>query len=229
MNEAAFHGIKSGAWFKGLPDEAIESLTQTCSVHVLLKGDVIYGIGDARTSVYGIINGSVRASMVGINKQEFALIDFYDNSWFGESALLENQSKIVNVTALEQTVVIEVPGKSVLFIAEEYPQMYKNLYFDKLRYMQLFYDVLNGLLTYPLKARLAMKLLSVLEQKGEVTENGVLLSPKLDLNVWSRLAMGSLQRVTLVYDEWIDDGIIKEKKGSWLIPDTKTLQDEVNK
>lgn len=229
IDKIAFNAIKRSPWFLGVPDSGVEELRLVSSIRDYSIGEVVYGYGDDRNHLYGIQSGCVQVKITADGDQYFDMIDLHENSWFGESALLKNQSKVFTVTPIVETSVVVLPAIDVARVAETFPQIYKNMYLDKLRRMQLFYGLISGLLTYPLKARMAMKLLPVLELNGEYTEDGILLNPCLGLKDWARLAMGSIQRVTLIFDEWIEDGIIIHHQGGWLIPDVEILKIEINR
>ena len=224
-----FNGIKQSPWFKDLPDQALEMMTDVCSIQEYSEGDVVYGFGEQRKYIYGVLSGCVQISMTSDRQQHFSLIDFHENSWFGESALLVFQSKVITVTTLERSTILVLPAKEFADIAEQYPVIYKNMYFDKLRSMQLLYDMLSGLLTYPLKARMAMKLLPILHERGVVRDDGIILNPSVNLKEWARLSMGSLQRIMLIFDEWVEQGMIVHSEGGWFFPDIDILRIEINR
>jgi len=228
-NDVILNGIKRSPWFKELPDRAIELLAELCSVRDYAAGKVIFGFGDERINMYGIVSGSVGVTMTSDQGQKFNMIDLHENFWFGESAILNNPTKIITVTSNVQTRVLELPAKGVIEIADQFPTIYKNMCFDRLRAMQMVFDLMSGLLAYSLKARMAMRLLSVIEQNGQETEDGILLNPCLNLKDWAKLAMGSMQRVTRIFDAWVDDGAIIHHQGGWLIPSAEIFKIEINR
>ena len=229
IDKITFNAIKRGPWFRDLPDHAIKALTLICSIKEYDVGEIIYGYGGERNYLYGILNGYVDVTISADGHQYFNLIQLHENSWFGESAFLMNQSKVFTITPLVKTSVLVLPAHEMKEIAEQFPIIYKNMYLDKLRTTQLYYDLISGLLTYPLKARMAMKLIPVLEMNGEFTEDGIVLNPCLNLKDWAKLAMGSMQRVTMVFDEWVEIGAIIHHQGGWLIPDIEIFKIEVNR
>jgi len=228
IDNKQYEGIKRSPWFLDLPDAALNDLCEASSVSRFSKGQAIYKYGEARDQVYGLLSGSVRVGITTDNHQHYTLIDLYENSWFGESAMLRNQAKIITVSPLETCNVILLYAKDLILIADEYPHIYRNMYFDKLRSVQLTYDLIGGLLTYPLKARIAMRLIPIIEKRGVTSEEGVFLKPCISLSELARISMGSLQRITLIFDEWVEQGIIVHDKGGWLFPDVEILKIQVH-
>jgi len=228
VDEVVFNGIERSPWFAGLSDDALESLAEICSIKSYQEAETVYSFGEQREHLYGVLTGSVRVSITADRQQHYSLIDFHEDSWFGESALLVNQSKVITITPLETTELLVLPAKSVVEIADLFPCIYKNMYIDKLRSMQLFYNMVSGLLTYPLKARMAMKLLPIIEERGISHNDGAILNPCLSLVEWARVSMGSQQRVTLIFDEWVTEGIIEHYEGGWFFPNISELKKEVH-
>ena len=89
---------------------------------------------------------------------------------------------------------------------------------------QLVYEVLGGMLFYPLKARLAGRLLFLLEHHGEPHEDGVALNMKLNQMDFARMSMGSRQRVNKAFREWVHDGVMEKRRDQYIIKDIDALK-----
>jgi len=224
-NQTPLTVLKNSPWFQGLPDDSLTWLASCSSIISYERNESIYQSGDHRNSVFGVVDGIVNVSFVGDGDQKFQITKFYKGTWFGESALLDHFSKVIDITPIEPTLIIKVPTKEVKFIAEQYPIVYKNLYFTKLRQTQLIYDMFTSVLTYPLQARIALRLLTVLDARGIEMNQGKCLSPALTIVELAELALGSVQRVTMIVNEWFDKGYIIINADTWIIPDSLIFEE----
>jgi len=228
-NQVLCSAIKSGSWFKEVPDDAISWLASHAKVNHYNSGEAICLSGDRREYIYGVLDGVVNLSLAGDGEQCFSIMTFHKGFWFGESALIGTQSKLVEVKAVEVSNVITIPAQELLLLADQYPFIYKNLYLDKLRQSQLFYDMFASVLTYPLTARISLRLLSIIDERGIETPAGKYLSPGLSIAELAHLAMGSEQRVELIVNEWIENRYIIIDDGMWFIPDVSFFEAEAVK
>lgn len=195
--------IKTSAWFRGLPNDVVESLTDVAKVARYETGQIVYGVKSEQKHVYGILNGQVKISLVGGEEQYFSIIDFHNHFWFGDSSLLNSQSNVIDVTVLKNSEIIIIPAIELQAIADQCPAIYRNLYYDKSRQVQLIYNMFTSVLTYPLTARLSLRLLALVDERGFNSSQGTCLTPAPTITEWARLAMGSEQRVEKIIQKWI--------------------------
>ncbi len=220
------NAIQESIWFKDMPDDVVRLLTDHAQVKRYDKGEEIYNEGQIRQHLFGMLNGCLNFSLIGDGQQVFSIMDFHNTFWFGESALLESQSTVARITATGISDVISIPAFEVKHIADQYPLIYRNMYFDKMRQLQLSYDMFTSVLTFPLTARLSLRLLSLLDERGFATSKGQCLSPAPTVDEWAKISMGSKQRVKIILEEWINFGCIIKEHDTYFIPDPVFFETE---
>ena len=222
------NALKVSAWFRDIPDDIVQRIADFTQVAEYESGENIYGVKSERRHVFGVLDGHMKVSLVGDGGQFFSIIDLYDRFWFGESSLLDSQSSVIDVTAEKTSQIIIIPAIELRAIADQNPIIYRNLYYDKMRHVQLTYNMFASVLTYPLTARLSLRLLAMIDERGFHSSQGVCLNPAPTIAELARLAMGAEQRVEQIIQEWmVFEYIIHDPDNDqYFIPETSFFETE---
>jgi CRP-like cAMP-binding protein len=105
--------------------------------------------------------------------------------------------------------------------------LYRNLLRHNVEDSRGLYMLLTGMAFYPLRARVAGRLVELSREHGSELEGGVLLGLKLSQNDFARLAMGSRQRVNRIFREWEKSGLVEHRDDLLWVRDMDTLEKEV--
>ena len=159
--------------------------------------------------------------------QEFALIDWEDGAWFGEQTLAVDEPNMLGVEALAASDILVIPRQAVIAIGDAWPQLYRNLFRAGWSNTRGLYEILSAVLFYPLRARVAGRVLQLMEEHGQRVEDGVLVDIKVSQNDFARLSMGSRQRVNTIFREWTKQGYIDTCDDCLLIKNARGLAREV--
>jgi CRP/FNR family cyclic AMP-dependent transcriptional regulator len=219
--------IRSSDWFKDIPEDAIQKLAKATKIEKYAKNSFLFCAGDITKSIYCLLEGRIRVSIVSSIGQEFALTDIEPLGWMGDASLFSEEGRVLELQFKEAGRALNIPRNVVLAIADEYPTVYKNLLKDHMIRTRQTYLLLGGMLFYPLKSRLAGRILSLLEEHGTPCEEGTRLNISLSQKDFARLILGSRQRINKIFREWDDLGIILMKDGRYIIPDITRLEKEV--
>ena len=125
------------------------------------------------------------------------------------------------------SVVLGIPRQSIKDIGEDWPQLYRNLFYHQVLTSRGLYVLYSAVLFYPLKARVAGRLLDLLGEHGREVNDGVLLDMKVSQNDFARLAMGSRQRVNRIFRDWDRRGLVVSQGDRLLVTDPSQLEQEV--
>lgn len=106
--------------------------------------------------------------------------------------------------------------------------MYKNLFHYNQQTLRSMHQLVGGILFYPLKARVAGRLLYLLDDHGQQTEDGLLMDIKVSQNDFARLALGSRQRVNKIFRDWNIRGLVETRNDYLLVPDRGLLEEEIS-
>lgn len=220
--------VARSPWFAGIPAAACEAVVAAARIRKLSKGSFVYSAGEATTDVFCLIKGRLRIGMTSVLGQEFAITDIEPETWFGQPALASDAVRVLDASVISRATILEIPRQSVLALGEQHPVLYKNLFTEQVHINRKVFKLLGGMLFYPLRARLAGRLLLLVEQHGEARDGGVYVKVKLSQNDFARLSLGSRQRINKIFREWYDQGIVVMKNDCYFIRDLPALQREID-
>lgn len=215
-------------WFQGLPSAAIKKLADGARVKQYAMNSYLYSVGEQTTEVFCVLSGRVRVSITGTLGQEFAITDMESESWLGEPALTGDEPRVLDAQVKETAMILVLPRSVVLAVGEQYPLMYRNLFSQHVTRSRSMYELLGGMLFYPLRARLAGRLLELVAEHGEEVEGGVYLNINLSQNDFARLSFGSRQRINKIFGEWSEQGIVVTQSEHYFIKDIDALVKETD-
>ncbi len=216
--------IARSAWFEGLPSSAIAVLACQSRLRNYKANDTLYLINDKADAVYGVLGGVVRVSVSSSNGQEFILNHLGPDAWLGEAALVGDRHRVQEARIKQDAEILILPAKTVLRLAEEFPLIYKNLFTKQLRRTRAVYDTLAGSLFYPLKARVAGRLLQIVRRHGKPCDQGIVADFRLSQNDFANMTMGSRQRVNKIFRDWEREGVLIKQGSSYIVTDLDALE-----
>ena len=200
--------IRQCAWFKGVPDTAIETLIAAAKLKIFDQKKYLYRLGEQGEFVYGVVSGFVRIKISSLHGQEFAITEFSCNSWLGEFTLTNQPARMFEAQVLDNSSIIQIPKRVVKTLAEKHPIIYQNLFLTQAEKTLQMCELLGGMLFYPLGARLAGRLQWFAQHYGIQTDEGILIDKKMTQQELAELARGSRQRVNKIVKEFEDEGIL---------------------
>jgi CRP-like cAMP-binding protein len=215
-------------WFDGLPEEALGTLADNASRRSIPVGAFIYQQGAPTTEILCVLEGRVRVSISSPNGHEFALWEREPETWLGEPCLVGDEGRVIDACVIDPVKALVISREVVLRVGEHWPLMYKNLFRYNHQMLRGMHELVSGILFYPLKARVAGRLLYLLNDHGETLEDGVLLDIKMSQNDFARLALGSRQRVNKIFRDWNARGLVETRGDYLLIKDVEVLRQEIN-
>lgn len=219
--------IAGCSWFDGAPDAVLEQLLEAASVRELAANEYLWAMGETNTELFGVVDGRVRMYVSSANGQEFALVDREQDSWLGEACMKDDLGRAIGARAMTPTRVLAIHRKAMLAVAEEWPLLYRNLFLHQVVTSRGLYRILSAVLFYPLKARVAGRLLDLAREHGERVESGTQIDIKVSQNDFARLAMGSRQRVNRIFRDWEKRGLVATLDEHLLITDLALLEQEM--
>jgi CRP/FNR family cyclic AMP-dependent transcriptional regulator len=189
-----FNAIRLSPWFQDVPEEGLLKLAKASKVEKYAKNSFLFCAGDLTKSIYCLLEGRIRVSIVSSIGQEFAINDVEVHGWMGEAGLFSEKGRVLELQFKEAGRALNIP---------------------------------RNMLFYPLKARLAGRILALLEDYGKPCEDGTCLDIALSQKDFARLVLGSRQRINKIFREWDDQGMIMMKDGRYIVPDVERLLKEV--
>ncbi len=219
--------IDRSPWFKELPSEAKQKLVAAAKIEKYPKNSFLFCVGDVTQRVHCLIGGRIRVSVTSPLGQEFALQDIEPENWLGEAALFSEEGRVLELQFKEAGQALSIHRNVILEVGSEHPMMFSYILKDHLQRTRGMYELLGGMLFYPLKTRLAGRILYFLEEHGEEADGGIYLDMNLSQQDFARLVFGSRQRINKIFRQWNEQGVMIMKANRYFIPDLARFEQEV--
>lgn len=220
--------ISDSPWFVGLPEETLLQLSGAAVIRPYDRGSYLFTEGEVDTDVYCVVTGRIRIAISSTAGHDFAITDLTHGAWFGEQGLVSDRGRVASAEALVNSQVLVLPATVIAEAAEQWPRLYRNLLRHHVDSTRNLYTLLGGVLFYPLRARVAVRLLQMLDEHGVHRDGEVLLELKLTQNDFARLALGSRQRVNRIFRDWSERGIVHSSGDGLTVMDVDALRAEVS-
>jgi len=218
--------LESASWTRDVSGEALDSMLEHATFRSDSRKSYVFRLGDPSSSFYGLLSGQVRLSVPANTGDEFILVDVRKGMWFGGTSLTEAAPRTADAIAQVDCEIVEISATVVRAAADKFPEIYKNLYADQSHYVQLLCNLMGSMLFYPLKARVATRLLNVIALNGRREGKSAYLETTLSQRDFAKLASGSRQQVNRIFRQWDEEGIVRFADGQYYVPSVKRLVDE---
>ncbi len=220
--------ISRSPWFKSLPDTALAELTMAARIELMKAPSYLFEVGQPSDHVYCVLSGWIRASVVSAFGDEFALSDLKHESWIGEAGLFNDKPRLIDMQVKRDAWVLKIPRAVVLKVGEQHPSMYRDLSESQAENARGVYELFAGMVLYPLKARLAGRLLAMADILGEPHNLGVCIPQKMNQTDLARLCLGSRQRVNKILRDWDARDLVVNDGEFYVLRDLEKLAIEVD-
>jgi CRP/FNR family cyclic AMP-dependent transcriptional regulator len=208
--------IAASTWFEDAPDSVLDTLADAAKVKQFHANSYLWSLGETNTEVFGVVTGRVRMYVSSTLGQEFALVDREEGSWLGEACLKDDLGRAIGARTLTPSDILVIHRQALMEAVNDWPLLYRNLFLHQVITARSLYELLSGMLFYPLHARVAGRLIALAQEHGQKVEEGLLIDIKVSQNDFARLAMGSRQRVNRIFRDWDKRGLV-EMRGDFLL------------
>ncbi|MEH6590401.1 MAG: Crp/Fnr family transcriptional regulator [Halioglobus sp.] len=214
-------------WFQGIPEQGLAKLVAAAQVKQWPVGSCLYAVGESTNVVHCVLSGRVRLYISSATGSEFTITDREQESWLAQQSLMGDQTRMLTAQVKVTADILTIPRAIVLDVGEKFPVLYKNLFRSELQNARGLYELFGGMLFYPLRVRLAGRMLELLEEHGQDIGSGIMLETRLSQNDFANLAMGSRQRINKIFREWNERGILSMEGDKYLVTDIDGLRGEL--
>ena len=219
--------IQQSNWFAGIPDDVLDELVAAVSFKEMPANTYLWSIGARTADVFGVMSGRVRTAVPSAMGHEFVLNDCEAGSWLGAPCVVNDHQRLIEAKTQVASEILVINRQAMLSAGEAWPLLYRNLLRHNVEDSRGLYMLLTGMAFYPLRARVAGRLVELSREHGSELEGGVLLGLKLSQNDFARLAMGSRQRVNRIFRDWEKRGLVEHRDDLLWVRDMDALESEV--
>ncbi len=219
--EKSFRGLPI---FKNLSDPHLLQLSSDFITQQIKKGEVVFYQSDTSTDLYIVLEGAVRASLLGEDGEELILTAFNKGDFFGEMSLLDGKPRSATIIANEDSMLGVLKRERFLRAIKNDPAIAIDLLSAVVQRLRMADNMIESLAFLDVNERLLNLLLQIAAAKGEKDENGFLRIKKLTHKEMASHTGSSREAITKVIKVLAFRKIIKEEEGHFLIsPDAKNM------
>lgn len=118
--------LRSGGWFKSLPDSLQNELLDYAVVLHLKAGQLLFSQGDSAQGLYAVISGSISIGRQREDGKEALLTLMESPNWFGEITLFDRMDRTHNAFVIADAVLVHISGEKIDQILEREPRYWQN-------------------------------------------------------------------------------------------------------
>jgi len=226
-SEAIRQFIQQSSWFTDIPADVLDDLVAAASFKSMDADTYLWAMGERTSEVFGIVSGRVRIAVSSAMGHDFVLNDCEPGSWLGAPCVVNDFERLIEAKVVANSEILLIGRQAVLAAADAWPQLYHNLLRQNVQDSRGLYTLLTGMAFYPLRARVAGRLVEMGRKHGSELEGGVLLGLKVSQSDFARLAVGSRQRVNGIFREWEKSGLVEYRNDRLWIREIAALEEEI--
>jgi len=159
--------------FAELPKDDLETLVSTFRRRRFARGETLVEVGGPGGSVFLVESGQVRISLPGSESREVTLAHLGAGDCFGEMSMLDGEPRSANVTATEDTVVLEGTRDDFVKSLEASPRIAMSLLIMMSQRLRAANDIIESLSFLDVQGRVARFLLDMARKSGTETPEGI--------------------------------------------------------
>jgi CRP/FNR family transcriptional regulator/CRP/FNR family cyclic AMP-dependent transcriptional regulator len=196
---------------RGLPPDALATLTSIARRRTYKRGEVIFHMGDPGDTLFILESGRVKVYSYAESGEETVLAIVGPGSCFGELALIDGEPRSATVEALEPVEAVSIGRTPFQGLLQDHPQTGQFLLrvlAAKIRYLT---GVVSDLAFLDLEGRLAKKLLELADEYGKPQADGVLIDIVLPQDVLAHMVGATRASVNKLIGWYEDRGMIARR------------------
>jgi CRP/FNR family cyclic AMP-dependent transcriptional regulator len=159
--------LRTGRWFRGLPESFQDALVSIGALRRLTPGQVVFARGDAGNGMFGVLQGRLRASGTDDEGKEAILTMVEAPGWVGEIPVFDGLPRTHDLISEGPSLVFYVPEAPLLAFLEREPRHWRDLARLLTAKLRLSFIGMEDTSLLPIVARLARRLVLIAEGYGE--------------------------------------------------------------
>jgi CRP/FNR family cyclic AMP-dependent transcriptional regulator len=167
--------LQSVPFFANLSQVDAENLAERLVIRHFSPGQIIFHHGDPGGLLYIIIRGKVKIAHSTPEGQEALLAILGEDDFFGELALLDDSPRSATAEAIQVTETLTLHRDEFISFISNNPKFSLHVLKTLARNIRRLNSQLSDVFFLDLPARLARTLLTLAEQHGRVTVEGIVI------------------------------------------------------
>lgn len=209
LNCAAYaDSLKYIPLFSGIEGEDLNQIIKTITLRRIPKDGVVLGWEDTNSSMYIVLNGSVKVTQLTEDGREILLALREAVDFFGEMSLIDGKTASATVSTLEDSIIGIISKNNFHSLIRSNEKVFYNLLQILCSRIRASNDTVQLFNHSRVTQRLKILFKSLAGEYGQETDSGILLKLKLtNQEIADRTGL-SRQKVSTAINEWKREQLI---------------------
>jgi CRP/FNR family cyclic AMP-dependent transcriptional regulator len=199
--------------FAGLDDDTLAMVAGEAHVRSFAKGSLIFYQGEPGEAFYVITSGTVKVFVTSGHGDEMVLVTLRPPDTLGEVALLDGGERSASAEALEDVTTLAFSRNSFLDLIATEPAIADGLLRTAGSLLRRLTGQASDLVFLDLEGRVAKLLVTMAEERGEATDDGISLDLGLTQRDLASMVGGSRQSVNQILHALEGRGLVRVDHG----------------
>ncbi|MBM7556672.1 Crp/Fnr family transcriptional regulator [Halanaerobacter jeridensis] len=208
--------LKKLELFNGLSTEELQEIKAIMQEKNYAKNEMIFMEGAEANNFYIILTGLVKVFKTDEQGREKTLSLLGNKDFFGEMALLDNNSRSASVQAIDESKIFKISRKKFKRLVTEYPEISLKIIATLSQRLRNSNQQIQNLTFKQVKGRLLDSLKQLADKYGVEQENGILINKKITHQELANLVGTTRATITKLLGELIEEDKV-EIKNRYLI------------
>jgi CRP-like cAMP-binding protein len=211
--------------FSGLEKRELDQLAQVTHSRKLQPREELFHKGDEGSPLYVIVSGRCRVVATSADGSDAQFTIMNPGEVIGEVTLFGGGERSATVTAVDECELLSLNRRDFLPLLRANPDVAIHLLEVLAQRLRRVSEQMEDTLFLGLPARLAKKLLSLAEQYGRPTEDGVYIDMRLSQSELGTMVGTSRESVNKQMRAWEESGLVRSSRGSVTLLKPGKLED----
>lgn len=216
--------VQQAPLFSGLSPEDTRALVKSMDETHLPRGEVLFHEGDSGDRVYVVIEGKVKLGRHAVDGRENLLAILGPGQMFGELSLFDPGPRSATVTAVTDTVLLELSQERLLAWLDGRPDVARGLLAQLAGRLRRANDIVADLVFSDVPGRVAKSLLELSRRFGAPAEGGIRVAHDLTQEELAQLVGASRETVNKALADFSGRGWIRLEQRSVVLLDVERLR-----
>jgi CRP-like cAMP-binding protein len=213
--------------FRGLSLEELDALTALLHRRRFRRGEVIFRQGDPGSTLYLIESGEVKLMLVSPQGKEVILAILGPGGFFGELALMDGEPRSADALTRVDSCLLALHREPFLDFLSAHPHVAVRVIEALSRRLRRTTGLVQDAAFLDVPARLARVVLQLSEVRGQLSPDGIILSPRLTQSELAELVGTTRETINKWLGLYERQGLLRRDKGFVLVLKPKELRERI--
>lgn len=199
--------------FRSLDAEDLDLLAASARTRALADGEVLFRKGDPADRLYGVLEGSLRATALSGDGRELVLRIMGPGQWIGEVALFDGGARSATIVAQEASELLVIERAALFSLLQHRPHVAMVLLSALARRLRALTQDFEDAYFLGLPQRLAKKLLALAGEHGEAAQSGRRIALRFSQEALGTLVGTSRESINKQIRSWQEAGLVRHDAG----------------